>query len=176
MPSSIGHVLAGLAVSRLRIARHSSKSPGEDWPYALLAATPDLDVIADIVRRRPIDYHNRRSHSLGAALAAGVATGLMSRAFGGRFLPTMMNGAASYSSHLLLDYFGKEAEDGLPLLWPMSGHHFAARRPLFRTIYTKKGRFFTGLMTRRNLQKVAREIAIIVPLVFLADLLSRGRP
>jgi len=175
MPSSIGHILAGLAVSRFRIARSSGESPGEDWPYALLAATPDLDVIADIVRRRPVHYHNRRSHSLGAALAAGVATGLMSLAFGGRFLPKMLKGAASYSSHLLLDYFGKEAEDGLPLLWPMSDHHFAAGRPIFRTIYTKKGRFFTGLMTRRNMRKVAREIAIIAPLVFIADLLTRSR-
>lgn len=175
MPSSIGHVLAGLAVSRLRISRNPAASPNGDWPYALLAATPDLDVIADVVRRRPIDYHNRRSHSLGAAVAAGLATGLISRAFGRRFLPTMARVAAIYSSHLLLDYFGKEAEDGLPLLWPFTGRHFAAKRPLFRTIYTKKGRFFRGLVTRRNLAKVAREVAIIAPLVAVAGLLTRSR-
>jgi len=175
MPSSIGHMLAGFAISDLRTDRREGRLARERWPYVLLAAAPDLDVVADILLGKPIDYQRRRSHSLGAALAAGVCSGLLSRVSGGRFLTTTIRGAATYSSHLLLDYFGKDAEDGLPLFWPLSERRFAAHRPLFQTIYTRRGHFLTGLMTRRNLKKVGREIAIIAPLLLAVNMLNRGR-
>lgn len=175
MPSSVGHILAGFAVTRVGVVDRSDGSIHRTWPFALLAATPDLDVLIDVFRRRRIDYTHRRSHSLGAALAAGAATGLVARALGGRFLAPMIRGTASYTSHLLLDYFGKDAADGLPLLWPVSEHHFAADRPLFRTIYTTKGHFLTGLMTRRNVKKIGREIGIIAPFALAAACAGRIR-
>lgn len=169
MPSSVGHILAGLAVTRITggTLRH-------DWPYVMLSAAPDLDIAFAAMRNRPIDYRNRRSHSVGAALAVGTAAGLLVRLAGGRFLPAVSKSSASYASHLVLDYFGKEAADGLPLLWPVSDRRIAARRPIFRTIYSRKDRFFAGLLSRRNLGRVLRETAIVMPFIVAADLIGRA--
>lgn len=168
MPSSVGHILGGLVVSRF-----SGKTLRQDWPYVLLAAAPDLDIALTVVRKRPLDYRNRRSHSVGAALAVGTAVGILARLSGGRFLPAASRASASYASHLVLDYFGKEAADGLPFLWPISNRRLAASRPVFRTIYSKRDRFIAGLINRRNLAKAVRETAIIVPFVVAADIVSR---
>lgn len=169
MPSSVGHILAGLAVVRL-----AGGTFREDWPYVLLAATPDLDIVTNAVRKRPIDYRNRRSHSVGAALIVGTAAGLLVRLAGGRFVPAAAKGTASYATHLALDYFGKEAADGLPFLWPFSNRRYAAKRPLFRTIYMTKGRIFAGLFSRRNRVRMLREAAILTPFVVVADLIGRA--
>lgn len=163
MPSSVGHALAGYAASQLFGGRLQ-----DDWIVIGAATAPDLDIVLGILRRRPPDYSRRRSHSIGAALAAGVALGGWSSLSGRRFVPAALKGATAYGSHLILDYFGKEAEDGLPLLWPFSEKRISARRPLFRTIYSRRGRFFSGLLTARNLRKVGREVIILTPAILLA--------
>lgn len=167
MPSSIGHALAGYAATRLLGGRLRS-----DWIHVLAATAPDLDIVASVLRDRAINYRNRRSHSAGAALTAGVLIGGVSRLAGRRFLPAMIKGTAAYTSHLVLDYYGKEAEDGLPLLWPFSGRRVASRRPVFKTIYSRRGRFFSGLVTRRNLRRIGREVAILAPAALGAALLG----
>lgn len=171
MPSSVGHILAGLSVVRL-----SGGTLRSDWPYVLLASVPDLDVVASVVRRKPVDYRNRRSHSAGAALAAAAAAGMAARLLGKPFLPAASKGGACYASHLVLDYFGKEAADGLPLLWPFSHRRLSARRPVFRTIYSYRDNFFAGLLNRRNMKKVLREAAIVAPFLVAADLTRRLAP
>ncbi len=168
MPSSVGHILGGLAVSRA-----AGSTLRKDWPYVLLAASPDLDIALTALRRRRIDYSNRRSHSIGAALAVGTAVGILARLGGDSFLRAASKSGAAYASHLVLDYFGKESADGLPLLWPLSDRRLAARRPIFRTIYSKRDRFFAGLLSRRNLRKVVRETAIVVPFILVAGLFGR---
>ncbi len=170
MPSSVGHILAGLAISRL-----TGRSLQRDWPIVAVAAAPDLDVVVDALRDRPTDYRNRPSHTAGAALFAAASIGTISKLSGGPFFSTAARAGASYASHLVLDYFGKESQDGLPLLRPFSTRRFAARRPVFRTIYSRHGRFFTGLLTRRNLRKIARETAILAPYVVAADVIGRLR-
>lgn len=169
MPSSVGHILAGLAVTRL-----AGGTLRDDWPYVLMSAAPDMDVVVSVVRKKPLDYRNRRSHSAGAALAAGTVTGILARLGGGRFLPAAAHGFACYASHLVLDYFGKETADGLPLLWPFSHRRLSARQPVFRTIYSYRDRFFAGLLSRRNAAKVFRETAIVAPFVVAADFIARA--
>lgn len=168
MPSSIGHALAGYAAVRLAGGRLRS-----NWPHVLAATAPDLDIVLDILRDKPIDYRNRHSHSAGASLAAGLVLGGCAWMAGGSFARNALMGTAAYASHLALDYFGKEAEDGLPLLWPFSDKRLAADRPLFRTIYSRRGGFFTGLVTRRNLQKIGREVVILSPVVVASTLVGR---
>lgn len=168
MPSSVGHALAGYAVALL-----SGRDLRSGWPYVLAATAPDLDVLASALRDRPIDYRRRRSHSIGAALAAGLAVGGASWARGHGFFHGAMTGAGAYASHLALDYLGKEAQDGLPYLWPFSERRFAGSRPLFRTIYSRRGRFFTGLLTKRNLRRIGREVLILAPAVAVAGAVGR---
>lgn len=169
MPSSIGHALAGLAVSRLL-----GGSTSTSWPYAVLATTPDLDIAVGVLRGRRIDYSYRRSHSIGAAVAAGAVAGGAAWLLGGRFLTHCLRGISVYSSHLMLDYFGKGEGSGLPLLWPVSRRRFTTRRPVFGTINSRMDRFVRGLLTRRNLKRVGREVAIIGPAVIVSGFV-RGR-
>lgn len=168
MPSSIGHALAGYAAVRLTGGRLQS-----NWPHVLVAAVPDLDIVLDILRDKPIDYRNRRSHSAGAAIAAGLVLGGCAWMAGRPFVSNALKGTAAYASHLALDYFGKEAEDGLPLLWPFTHKRLSADRPVFKTIYSRRGGFFTGLITKRNLQKIGREVVILSPVVVISTLVGK---
>ncbi len=167
MPSSVGHALAGLAVSRLFGEQNN-------WLYVLLATSADLDIAAAALRHRPVDYGRRRSHSIGGALAVGAASGGAAWLAGGAFVSSAAKGATAYATHLALDYFGKEADEGLPLFWPFSSRTFAAERPIFRTIYSSRDHFIRGLLTRRNLRRILREIAIVAPAVVMTDLVRRS--
>lgn len=168
MPSSIGHALAGYAAVRLAGGRLRA-----NWPHVLAATAPDLDILFDVLREKQTDYHNRHSHSAGAALAAGFVLGGCAWLAGRPFGANALKGMTAYASHLALDYFGKEAEDGLPLLWPFSHRRLAASRPVFRTIYSRRGGFFSGLLTRHNLQKIGREIVILSPVVAASTLIGK---
>lgn len=167
MPSTFGHMLAGAAVSSL--------FGGDLRAYcadALLATAADLDIAAALLRGRRVDYACRRSHSLGAALAAGTALGGTCWLRGGPFVPSVFRGTAAYASHLLLDYFGKEAGSGLPLLWPLSKRRFVTDHQLFATIVSSRDHFVRGLLTFRNVKRVGREVAIIAPVVIAFALLG----
>lgn len=136
--------------------------------HVLAATAPDLDIVVSVLGDRPINHTNRRSHSAGAALTAGAVLGGWAWMRGRRFLPNALKGTTAYASHLVLDYFGKEARDGLPLFWPFSERQLSAKRPLFKTIYSRRGQFFSGLVTKRNLHQVGREVAILAPAVLAA--------
>jgi hypothetical protein len=160
-------MLAGVAVSRVFGGR-----PREHCAHALLATAADLDIAAARLRGRRIDYAYRRSHSIGAALAAGAAIGGARWLRGGLFVPLALRGSAAYASHLLLDYFGKEADSGLPLLWPLSKRRFVTDHQLFETIVSSREHFVRGLLTLRNLKRVGREVAMIAPVVIASGLLG----
>ncbi len=160
MPSSFGHAAAGYALMRGAGGRLR-----RDWMALVAATAPDLDILAGLLTKGPIDYSNRRSHSIGAALAAGLVTGGWARLAGRQFVPGALLGTAAYASHLVLDYLGKEADDGLPLLWPFSERRISSDHRVFRTIYSRRNRFFRGLITHRNLRRVGRELAILAPVV-----------
>lgn len=138
----------------------------------IAAIAPDFDILIAVVRGGDVDYKNRRSHSAGATVAAGLLCGGLSRLVNGRFLRGALRGSAAYASHIVLDYFGKEAEDGLPLLWPLSDQLYAAPHPVFGTIYSRRGHFIRGLLTKRNLYRIRREVAIIFPAVLAAEVIS----
>lgn len=166
MPSSVGHILAGVAVSRLL-----GGCRRERLECVLLATAADLDIAAARLRGRRVDYSYRRSHSVGAALAAGAALGGHRWLRGGRFVPHALRGTAAYGSHLLLDYFGKDADSGLPLLWPFSPRRFFADHQVFGTIVGSRDRFLRGLLTIRNLKRVGREVAMLAPIPIALRLL-----
>lgn len=167
MPSSIGHALAGWAVTRALGGRAA-----HDWPHVVAAVAPDFDILLGVARGATVDYKDRRTHSAGAALAAGAVLGGLSWLARGRFMPGGIRGSAAYASHIALDFFGKDAEEGLPLLWPFSRKLYATSHPVFRTIYSRRGHFISGLLTTRNVRKVGREIAIILPAVLLAEIIG----
>ena len=172
MPSPLGHTLAGLAVAELfqyregRVRRQAM----------LMANAADLDMLPGVLtRRHPGAAHGRVSHSFGAALVAGVLAGGLAKARGRRFGPRFLQATAAYGSHVALDYFGKEPEDGLPVWWPVSERRHASTRRWFKTIlsHSKKHGFWKGLLNRSNVEALAREGAVTVPAFLLARAIGK---
>jgi membrane-bound metal-dependent hydrolase YbcI (DUF457 family) len=171
MPTPVGHVLGAAAVyfgSRGRPLR-------EDWGLAAACAGaslfPDLDfAITPLVGR---NYHNYFTHSLGfAALFAVVVY------FGARLLrrsrPLRDAGllAAVYLSHIFLDFLGKDTSPpiGVQLFWPLSDAFFKSPVILFGDVWRGS---FARLFGLHNWMTMAREVLILVPVVFF--LWRRGR-
>lgn len=166
MPSPLGHSIAGLAVAELFRYRE-----GHVRRQALLTANAaDLDMLPGLLTsRHPDATHARASHSAGAALIAGVAAGTLARLRGRRFLPRFLQAVTAYGSHVLLDYLGKESDDGMPLLWPFSDRQIASGHAWFKTIrsYSRRRGFWLGLLNRSNVGALLREAGALAP-VYLA--------
>lgn len=167
MPSPVGHSLAGLAVAG---------ALGTTGPAALVAALvaanlPDIDYL--IAGR-----HGGRSHSLGASVLCGAASGLALLPAGWSLGMGFALGAAACASHVLLDYLGKTPEDaergGIPVFWPVSRQHYASPRHVFRTIVARRGSgsILTRLVNRSNARAIVREGAILGPVVLVAWLIG----
>src|SRR6185295_13774052 len=103
MPSPIGHALAGIAagwvVAPPALARGAMLRRAA--VYALVAASPDLDLVAGA--------HSGPTHGLGAALIAGALAWLFLRSSrGAHAVPVAFGIAAAYASHTLLDWLGTD--------------------------------------------------------------------
>lgn len=174
MPSPLGHTIAGAAVANLFRYRE-----GHVRTQAVLTANAaDLDLLPGLLTsRHPDAKHARASHSFSAALIVGVGAGTLAKARGRRFVPRFLQATAAYGSHVLLDYLGKEAADGMPLFWPLSGRRYASSRPWFKTIrsYSKKRGFWLGLINGSNVGALAREVGVLVPVYLVARRVGRIR-
>lgn len=173
MPSPVGHSLAGLIVAEL-FKPHSDHTA---WQNILLANAPDIDMLPGLLdRSRPPDAaHGKASHSLGAAVVAAGVVGGYDRVCGRSFRRRFTRAATAYASHLFLDYLGKESKDGMPLLWPLSDRRIASRHAWFRTIVSEgqEQGFWRGLLTRKNLRAVVREVSVLLPALWLGRCLKR---
>ena len=162
MPSPVGHTLAALTVYALAAPR--------DYPWpdrrslAVVvgsALAPDLDLLLRLVDGR--NHHQAESHSVGAAMLAGLLVWL-----GARVLRWPRAGwlgllaTLGWTSHLLLDYLGRDTHPpiGLMALWPFSSGYFKLPWPLFLDI----GRTLHWETLRNNALAVAWETLLLLPL------------
>ena len=132
-----------------------------------LATAPDLDLALRLLDGA--NHHRGPSHSLGAALLAGVGV-LALRRLGVSRLPGAIAAAAAWGSHVVLDYFGLDTTPpiGLMALWPWSGGFFASPVSIFYDV----PRSFSLRAMRHNALAVFIEALVLLPLVWLAW----GRP
>ena len=133
------------------------------------ANAPDVDMLVGLRKKNPGAWHGHQTHSLGAALAAGVVAGALAKLSGGKFVPSFLESTGAYASHLLLDYLGKQTGDGMPLLWPLSDRQWASDQAWFATI-TSRSRvrgFLLGLLSERNLRAAAWEVGSLLPVYLL---------
>lgn len=165
MPSPIGHTLLGLTIEALL----AEDGRGRRGTAAFWANAPDMDMAAGLIEGRPGAWHAHETHSVGAALAAGLAAGLLAWARGGAFRASFVSGTAAYASHVLLDFMGKRQEDGMPILWPFSRRRVASPRAWFSTITSRSRErgFFRGLLSLHNLSAVTWEVVTLAPLLIL---------
>lgn len=173
MPSPVGHALAGRIVSEL-CGRCGSIGSTVFW-----ACAPDLDMLPGLLDRekQPDAAHAKATHSLGSALVAAGVSGVLGHLQGRRFGRCCMEAFAAYASHLLLDVLGKEAAEGLPLLWPLSRRRFGLPHVWFPTIIsnTQEHGFWRGLLARQNAKALGREVVVLLPLLLAARRIEKRR-
>lgn len=173
MPSPIGHALGGAIVALVFDgAGATSRVP---WPSRLraLAARPALvlPVMAGVLP--DVDFlwgrHNMETHSLGAALFAGVAAWLWWRGRGRIAVAC----AGAWASHVLFDWLGSDDTPplGVMALWPLTSAFYFAHAYVFEAI---SRRYWLEGFWSHNLWAVTTEVAMLGP-VLLALLLWRLR-
>jgi len=156
MPSPVGHALGGIAAG-VPITGRSRAAIG--W-LAAIGAAADLDLL--------VGAHRGISHSIGAALLAGLIASLVTRS------PRW--GAAStaaWGSHVLFDWLGADTWPplGIPALWPFTEAYYQSPVSIFPSVsrqYWLGGRFIYF-----NVKALAVELVILLPIVWLAVRVTR---
>jgi inner membrane protein len=175
MASPIGHALAGIAVAwgadlvpgnrAWRIAPplaswYERAGNGLTLACAALAAAPDLDL--------PFGrFHRTATHSLiSVVVVAGIAGLVAARAR----LPVkriVIMCAAAWATHLLVDWLSADqsAPRGIQLLWPFDARWFISEWDLF--LGSERRQLFSAATMRRNVEAIAGEVAILMPIVMV---------
>lgn len=174
MPSPIGHALGGVAAAWLvdlvpgRRERRSAP-PAASWfkrsgdgltlVCAALAIVPDLDLL--------LRGHRMMTHGVGAAVLVGLLAAAIAAHASLSVLRVAVMCAVAYGTHLLLDWLAVDTfwPYGIQLLWPFSQTWFISGWDLFAQ--TERSHLMTLPAIRQNVAAIAREIAILGPLVVL---------
>ncbi len=149
MPSPIGHVLGG-ALAGGAVVRSGLPWWRSAALLGLLGIAADLDFL--------VGLHSQHSHSVGAAVLAGLAVYLVS---GGRLRWALAAGLA-YGSHILLDWLGDDTTPpiGVMALWPLSGGYYQSDLHWFMPVYR---RYWLPGFVIHNLTAVAWEVVLLGP-------------
>ncbi len=193
MPSPLGHALGAIAAGWLVGGRQRPAAAGSAHPaaaraafeapgittmtalFAMAGVAPDLDLLVP-------GAHSTYTHSIGAVALVFAATVATAR----RLLPAHQASplrrslrfaaamAAAWASHLLLDWLGSDsrAPIGIMALWPFTAAHYQSNFYVFDAIsrrYWMPEQFVWG-----NLKAVAREVAILAPIAWIAYRLTQG--
>ncbi len=155
MPSPIGHALGGLIIG-------GALAPSALVWCAVAGVAPDVDFLWG--------GHNRETHSLGAALIAGLAVWAWQRNPRLAIAVTL-----SWASHVLFDWLGSDDTPplGVMALWPLDSNFYFANAFVFEAI---SRRYWLDNFIPHNTWAVIREILILGPLAaVLIALRWRGR-
>ena len=151
----MGHLLGGAIVGELL-------APSALLLCAVAGAAPDVDFLWG--------GHNRQTHSIGAALLAGLAVFAWKRNTRLAIAVTV-----AWSSHVLFDWLGSDdtAPIGVMALWPLSSEFYFANAFVFEAI---SRRYWLDNFIPHNVWAVTKEILILGPLLAAAmSVRSRAR-
>jgi|SRR5690349_18352728 len=158
MPSPIGHALGGIAAAW-------AAAPRRNFNAAILitaaALAPDLDLL--------VGDHRGISHSIGAAVAAGLVTGAAFAASRLRrdALRAALMVMLAWASHIVLDWLSNDTRPpiGVMALWPFTRDYYKAAIEIFPAVSRQCcGRRFWIY----NIRAVVVECLILAPLTILA--------
>jgi membrane-bound metal-dependent hydrolase YbcI (DUF457 family) len=159
MPSPLGHALAGAAAGWAAAGLvRGPFTTAELWrrgaAFGVLGMLPDIDLL--------IGAHRGPSHSLTAALIVGLAVLAVTRQ-GALALAS----AASYASHVLLDWLGSDTSPpiGVMALWPVTRDYYESNVHLFEAV---SRRYWLPEFWTHNLRAVGWEVVILLPLAWAA--------
>lgn len=167
MPSPVGHALAGITagwlVDRPRTVVRTAI-------FGLAGAAADVDLL--------FGAHSGPTHGLGAAVMAGVVVVAVASAFRRKFdrgrIRFGVAVMAAYATHTLLDWLGTDtsAPIGIMALWPLARDYYESTLHVFMAI---SRRYWLPEFWSYNLRALARELAILVPILVAVYVLMRGR-
>jgi hypothetical protein len=167
MPSPVGHALGGVIVGFVM----APKGPGA-WGLGPGRNALTLIMLAAVLP--DIDFawggHNRETHSLGAAIIAGLVVLTWQRS------PRLAIAVAlSWASHVLFDWLGSDDTPplGVMALWPLKTNFYFADAFVFEAI---SRRYWLDNFIPHNSWAVTKEILILGPVVAIVTLVrSRAR-
>ncbi|HCE03938.1 MAG TPA: hypothetical protein DEQ98_11940 [Acidobacteria bacterium] len=168
MPTPIGHALGGLAAGVLVAGRTAPLVPvGKRswsllWVWALCGMLPDVDFL--------FGSHRGVTHTLGAMFAAGIVAAMIARR-----RPVVWGAvAASYGTHLLLDWFGADTVVplGIMALWPFADTFYASPYVLFSAVCRQ---YWLVCCWTELIQTVFWELLLLGPVVAVALWFRRRR-
>ena len=161
MPSPVGHALGGLTAAFLvnAFARRPALTVGLLATAAAMAVAPDLDIL--------VGSHRTYTHSVAAVAIVAAAAWLILRTRPAGAAATAAL-AASYASHLALDWTSKDTSlpSGLTALWPFTSRYYKSGLDLFGEIsrrYWLPDEFIIG-----NVKAAMGEFVLLAPCLFLA--------
>lgn len=144
MPSPVGHALGGLIVG-------ATLAPSALVLCAVAGVAPDIDFLWG--------GHNRQTHSLGAAVIAGLVVLAWKR--NGRLASAV---TLSWGSHILFDWLGSDDTPplGVMALWPLNSNFYFADAFVFEAI---SRRYWLDNFIPHNAWAVIKEILILGPVL-----------
>lgn len=131
---------------------------------AIVACLPDLDFLWG--------RHNMETHSLGAAVLAGLVTLALTR---GRDPRLALAVVLAWTSHVFFDWLGSDTTPplGVMALWPLSNDYYFSNGFVFEAI---SRRYWLDTFWRHNIMAVVTEVVMLAPvLVLVRWLRHRGR-
>ena len=158
MPSPVGHALGGLAAGFLGTR---DRRWGVPLACAALAALPDIDLILPITHRGP-------THSITAGIVtSAVAFAVLTTMKWKPRLRTAVTLGVAVLTHVLFDWLAADsaAPRGVMAFWPVSRAFYVSDVDLFAAV---ERRYWRDDFLRTNGIALARELAVLVPIVWLA--------
>ncbi|MDP2319500.1 MAG: metal-dependent hydrolase [Acidobacteriota bacterium] len=162
MPSPVGHALGGLIVG-LALNPRTLGTRGTLGTLALAAVLPDADFLWG--------RHNMETHSLGAAVVAGLAVLAYNR---GKNPQLALAVTLAWASHILFDWLGSDTTPplGVMALWPLTSTYYFADAFVFEAI---SRRHWLPNFIQHNAWAVAREVGMLAPVVGISWVVRRWR-
>lgn len=151
MPSPVGHALGGIAIGWHVSPRQNLQTA---VVLAAVAIAPDLDLV--------FGTHREISHSIGAAVAAGIVALVATRS--PRWGAAV---ALSWASHVLLDWLSNDTRPpiGVMALWPFTRDYYKAAIEIFPPVSRK---YWESRFWIYNLRALVMEVVILGPLFALS--------
>ena len=149
MPSPVGHALGGLIVGEIL-------APSALVMCAVAGVLPDIDFAWG--------GHNRETHSIGAAVIAGLVVLAWKRS------PQLaLAVTVSWVTHVLFDWLGSDDTPpiGVMALWPINSNFYFANAFVFDAI---SRRYWLDNFITHNAWAVIKEVLILGPLAIMAFL------
>ena len=149
MPTPVGHALGGLIAG-------AALAPSGLLLCAAAGVLPDIDFAWG--------GHNRETHSLGAAIIAGLIVLAWKRD------PRLASAVTlAWASHVLFDWLGSDDTPpiGVMALWPLNSNFYFADAFVFEAI---SRRYWLDNFITQNTWAVIKEILILGPITITAFL------